>query len=242
MADATTKQGTGSGSNEPYCSECGYTLTGLTDSSKCPECGRPLVEVLTRPAFGNAAVRSKRYQSKAQFLGWPVISIAYGPYRNERFGHARGLIALGDVATGGIACGGIARGIVAVGGLSIGLCAVGGCAVGLLSAIGGFAIGAGISVGGFAIGSIAEGGGAVGFIAQGGGAFGIHARGGNVRPSPGSAQVFESLRWLMGPWPPPRNNPFSMLRLMVVPPVISIVMSTIIGFTALARLSRDKGE
>ena len=33
---------------EPYCGNCGHRLTGLVDSSKCPECGRPLVEVLTR--------------------------------------------------------------------------------------------------------------------------------------------------------------------------------------------------
>src|SRR5205085_1427415 len=110
----------------PYCSNCGYMLTGLTESSKCPECGRPLVEVLTRPAFGNPAVRSKRYQSNAKLFGWPVISIAYGPYRQERIGHARGVIAMGDIATGGIACGGVARGIVAVGGVAVGVCAIGG--------------------------------------------------------------------------------------------------------------------
>ena len=27
--------------DEPICGNCGYVLSGLTESSKCPECGRP---------------------------------------------------------------------------------------------------------------------------------------------------------------------------------------------------------
>ena len=34
--------------DEPYGGNCGQQLTGLIDSSKCPECGKPLVEVLRR--------------------------------------------------------------------------------------------------------------------------------------------------------------------------------------------------
>jgi len=33
---------------DPYCGNCGYSLRGLTESSKCPECGKPIVEVLQR--------------------------------------------------------------------------------------------------------------------------------------------------------------------------------------------------
>jgi predicted Zn-ribbon and HTH transcriptional regulator len=40
--------------NEPYCGNCGYVLTGATETSKCPECGRPLVEVLTRNTAGSS--------------------------------------------------------------------------------------------------------------------------------------------------------------------------------------------
>ena len=63
---------------DPFCANCGYVLKGLTESSKCPECGKPLVEVLTRqsPAFLNAG---KRYRSKTTLFGWPVIDVALGP-------------------------------------------------------------------------------------------------------------------------------------------------------------------
>jgi predicted RNA-binding Zn-ribbon protein involved in translation (DUF1610 family) len=55
--------------NEPYCGNCGYRLTVATESSKCPECGRPLVEVLTRNS--QAPMMGKRYRSKATLFGWP---------------------------------------------------------------------------------------------------------------------------------------------------------------------------
>jgi len=42
---------------KPYCSACGHDLTGAVTASACPECGRPLVEVLTR---GGASVRAVR--------------------------------------------------------------------------------------------------------------------------------------------------------------------------------------
>src|SRR4051795_1866216 len=152
--------------NAPFCSHCGYVLKGLTESSKCPECGKPLVEVLTRPsqAFMNAG---KRYKSRATLFGWPVVHVALGPKDGELRGHAKGIIAIGDIATGGIALGGVARGIVAVGGMALGLFSLGGGAVGLLTAAGGMAVG-GMASGGGALGFLAAGGGAAGVIAQGG--------------------------------------------------------------------------
>ena len=71
-------------------------------------------------------------------FGLPLWAIAIGPdwERGEMRGHARGIFALGDIATGWFAFGGLARGFFAFGGLAIGLFAFGG------AAIGGLAIGA----------------------------------------------------------------------------------------------------
>jgi hypothetical protein len=188
---------------EPYCGNCGYQLTGLTESSKCPECGKPLVEVLQRGAM---LFRGRRYKSEIEIFGLPLVHIAFGPNESERMGKARGIIALGDQAVGFLAIGGLARGFIAIGGFAMGLIALGGFAFGLLGALGGFAIG-GLACGGGAVGGIAVGGGAIGFIAQGGGAVGYYARGGGafgkhvcnfmVR-DPDAVAVFNRFSWLMG--------------------------------------------
>lgn len=161
--------------SDPYCGECGYSLKGLTESSKCPECGKPIVEVLQR---GPAFQQGRRYQSNIILFGLPLVSIAMGPSGNEKRGHARGIIAIGDMATGWLAVGGFARGIIAIGGMALGVFSLGGMSVGLI-AFGGWAVG-GIATGGGAIGGIAHGGGAVGIVARGGGAVGYYAQGGGV--------------------------------------------------------------
>ena len=151
--------------NSPFCSNCGYNLTNLTSSSKCPECGKPLVEVLARrntPLPGG-----KRYTSRTTLFGYPFLSIAAGTAEGERYGHAKGIIAIGDIATGALAIGGIARGIVAIGGLSLGLFSIGGCSVGLLVAMGGLSIGT-LALGGCAIGFVAIGGVAIAHYPLGG--------------------------------------------------------------------------
>lgn len=217
--------------NDAYCSNCGYSLNGLTDSSKCPECGKPLVEVLTRPNFGP---RGKRYQSEAKLFGWPVISIAFGPDGKEKRGHARGLIAVGDIATGGIAVGGIASGIVSVGGLAFGACALGGNAVGLLTAMGGLAISTGIATGGAAIGTFATGGGAAGLLAQGGGAAGLYARSA-AGVSSASAAVFDRFAWIVGHWPPTNIGDFGCV---LFPIFLSFFLAGIIGIVASMKLKK----
>ena len=105
----------------------------------------------------------------------PFYDIALGadPERGELRGHAKGVIAIGDLATGFLALGGLARGVVAFGGLAAGLFSFGGLSIGLLSAIGGLAIG-GLALGGGAVGGVAIGGGAVGHYACGGGARGTY--------------------------------------------------------------------
>jgi len=123
----------------------------------------------------NFPTRYVRRQSARKFCGLPLWSIAIGPdlEHGEWRGHARGIFALGDIATGWFACGGFARGFVALGGMAIGLFTFGGCSLGLLLAFGGCAIG-GVAIGGLAVGAVALGGGAVGYYAMGGGAFGAH--------------------------------------------------------------------
>jgi hypothetical protein len=119
--------------------------------------------------------RTVRYRSAAEFGGLPLVAIATGPdpAKGEARGHARAILAIGDIATGVLALGGIARGIVAFGGVAIGAITFGGLSLGALAAVGGLAIGT-LALGGGALGWTAVGGGAVGTYACGGGAFGEH--------------------------------------------------------------------
>ncbi|MEM0913726.1 MAG: hypothetical protein AAGK09_03860 [Planctomycetota bacterium] len=147
---------------DPICTHCGYNLTGATQTPTCPECGKPLVEVLARvDGGGTAGRRYKRYRSEATVFGWPLIDVAYGPDHGEMFGTARGVVAIGDVAIGGVAMGNIAVGGVALGGVALGLVAFGGAAVGAVAAFGGAAISCGLSAGGLAVGSLPFGGTAI---------------------------------------------------------------------------------
>jgi predicted RNA-binding Zn-ribbon protein involved in translation (DUF1610 family) len=227
-------------SNEPYCSNCGYVLTNLTQSSKCPECGRPLVEILTRRnAFGEAG---KRYRSKATIFGLPLLDIAIGPKNGEMRGKARGFIAIGDIATGWVAVGGIARGGVAIGGVAAGVFAIGGLSLGLVTALGGLAVG-GLAAGGMALGGLVAGGGAAGFIAQGGGAIGYYARGGSawgmhtmpITPqtagsSSPAADVFNALSWYFGGWPPTSGAGMQPLAIIAG---VTVAVAALLGLIAL---------
>jgi hypothetical protein len=114
------------------------------------------------------------------------ISLGSDPGRRQMRGHARGIIAIGDVASGVIAIGGYARGIVAIGGLAAGIVSFGGLSVGLLSAIGGLAIG-GLAVGGAALGGVAVGGSAAGYYACGAASTGRHVVSTSERSSDASA-------------------------------------------------------
>ncbi|HEY5569667.1 MAG TPA: hypothetical protein VIM81_20770 [Gammaproteobacteria bacterium] len=127
---------------------------------------------------GGAAVpRGVRRRSASTFAGLPLYDVAWGPdlERGETRGHAKGIIAVGDIATGVLAIGGLVRGIVAIGGLALGVVSLGGLSVGA-GAVGGLAIG-GLALGGGAIGGAAIGGGAVGYYACGGGVVGEHVVG-----------------------------------------------------------------
>jgi hypothetical protein len=121
------------------------------------------------------AFRGVRRRSEMTILGIPAYDVAIGgdPETGEVRGHARGFLAIGDIATGVFALGGLARGVFALGGVALGLVSFGGLSIGALLAIGGLAIGS-VALGGGAVGRVAVGGGAVGYYACGGGAAGKH--------------------------------------------------------------------
>lgn len=206
----------------PYCSNCLYDLTGSTEASKCPECGRPLVEVLARVAAPSliGRGRSRRYRSEATVFGMPWISVATGPRpeAGEFYGHAKGFIAIGDAATGVIAIGGRAFGVVAFGGLALGGFTAGGASIGAMTAAGGLAVAfPGLAVGGGAFGGIASGGMGFGVVAQGGGAYGVYARGpsasgwrvvSQAKKDPEAERVFQALSAVI---PGPVGSPLALV-------------------------------
>jgi hypothetical protein len=122
-----------------------------------PRSAREHVRVGSRGAVKRS--RGVRWRSKVKLFGWPLCEIALGPNvaKGERRGHARAVLALGNIADGVIAVGGISRGIVSIGGISCGLCSLGGVSLGLLAAMGGVAI-APLALGGVAAGVLASGG------------------------------------------------------------------------------------
>jgi hypothetical protein len=150
---------------------------------------------------GLVSVRGIRKRANWGIGDIPFYDIAVGPdfERGELRGHAKGIIAIGDLATGVLALGGLARGAVAIGGLALGVLSFGGLSVGILGAIGGLAIG-GLALGGAAVGGIAVGGGAAGYYACGGGAIGPHVVDSTHR-DPEAREFFRQYHF-----PPPCNS------------------------------------
>jgi transcriptional regulator with XRE-family HTH domain len=103
------------------------------------------------------------YKSKRRLFGMPLVHI--------RFGHgihrARGVIAIGNIATGLVSIGVVSLGVVGIGALSLGLISIAGFALGLLAAAGGIAAGA-FAFGGVAMGVVTLGGFSLGVYAAGG--------------------------------------------------------------------------
>lgn len=151
---------------------------------------------------GRTVAGGVRRRSKLRLFGLPLYDIAMGPdpARGELRGHARGVVAIGDLATGVVACGGLARGGIAIGGLAVGVIALGGAAFALLFAFGGLAVGT-VAVGGGAAGYIAFGGAAAGEYAFGGEAFGSHVVD-HAQRDPEALALLERLPWLRPLLPP----------------------------------------
>lgn len=105
------------------------------------------------------------YKSQRTLFGLPLVHINIG--RRDHW--ARGIVAIGNIATGFVALGGVAAGLLSLGGVSFGL----------LLALGAVTLGA-VSIGGVALGILAWGGIALGWLAVGGCAVGVYAAGGVV--------------------------------------------------------------
>ncbi len=201
---------------EPYCGACGHRLTGLVDSPKCPECGRPIVEVVTR-----AGKLGRRYRSETTLFGLPLIDVAIGATHSETRGSARGIFAIGDKAKGFVAIGNSALGIVAVGGRAFGVFAIGGIAIGLVSSCGGISVGA-IAVGGLVLGLLGYGGLCAAIVADGGVCIGFYVAGalpiaigqGLTASGPSPSDVFAMFSWFFG------GPPFNAWRYMLQPTAV----------------------
>jgi hypothetical protein len=157
--------------------------------------------------------RCVRRRSASLVGNLPLWEVAIGPdlAAGEVRGHAKAVLALGDIATGFVALGGWARGGLAIGGLATGLFSIGGLSVGALVAAGGLAIGS-AAFGGGAVGMVAIGGGAAGEYACGGGALGTHVVSA-TRRDPEAEEFFREngLEALCAPprgrWRPPEREP-----------------------------------
>lgn len=109
------------------------------------------------------------YKSKRTLFGLPLvhINLSYGRFSGLR--RAKGIIAIGNIATGILAFGGISAGIFSLGGISCGLFSLGGLSLAVLLSLGGLSIG-GIAFGGLALGIFACGSCAIGVYSIGGAA------------------------------------------------------------------------
>lgn len=112
--------------------------------------------------YNNGYRPTYEYKSKKTFMGLPIVHINLG--RGLR--KAKGIIAIGTIATGVVSVGAISVGLISLGALSIGVLALGGFAAGL------------IALGGISFGGLCVGGLTFGYLAVGGCAFGVYSIGG----------------------------------------------------------------
>jgi hypothetical protein len=110
------------------------------------------------------------FKTKIKLFGLPLIHIKFRRLRGygTKYGAAKGIIAIGDIAIGVIAFGQYAYGGLCIGGYSLGVISIGGFSAGL------------ISLGGFCIGLASFGGVGAGIWSLGGFSAGLYTLGGAI--------------------------------------------------------------
>lgn len=103
------------------------------------------------------------YKSRRTFRGLPLVHINIG----RGIFKAKGVLAVGTIASGLISIGLVCTGLISLGMLSLGLISFGAISLGLLLSVGGISVGA-LAIGGLAIGILAIGGCAIGMYSMGG--------------------------------------------------------------------------
>jgi hypothetical protein len=136
------------------CRECGASVSA--EVVVCPQCGAP------RPAQREWAGEGFEWKSAWQWMGGPVVHVAFGNGRDGRPRTARGVIAIGQRAVGGVAIGILAGGFVSLGVVSVGVFSLGVVSIGALLAVGVNAL-APLAIGVVAVGYKAGGVAAVGW-------------------------------------------------------------------------------
>ncbi len=136
----------------------GVTLDSLVKDGEVREDGNNTMAV----PFWVTRGRVYEYKSEKTLWGLPLVHVHIG------FGmkKAKGIVAIGNVATGVVSVGLLAKGGVAIGCLSMGLVGMGCLTLGLLLAIGAIAVGT-FSIGAIAIGVFALGAVAIGMFSTG---------------------------------------------------------------------------
>ncbi len=133
----------------------------------------------------------REYISERKLLGLPLVHINMGPrYPGQPVRHAKGWLAVGEVAVGVVAFGSFAVGLMAWGGIALGAVVWAGLGIGI------------VSFAGMSVGVLATGGAAVGIGAVGGLAIGIYAHGGQgIGPHSGSdGEVDPQAADFLGKW------------------------------------------
>ena len=136
--------------DEIPCRECSAPVTA--EAVVCPACGA------SRPAQREGEGEGYEWKSPMQWMGGPLVHVAFGHGPDGRPRTARGVIAIGQRAIGGVAIGIVAGGFVSIGMVSVGVFSVGIVALGALVAVGGNAVGflsIGVVAMGYKVGGVA---------------------------------------------------------------------------------------